>query len=676
MKFPFAMLLDYVVTDLPAEEVGDLLTMAGFELEGIEEVEGDKVLDIKVCSNRGDGLSVMGLAREVLAKRSDAAPTELYERAVRRFARPDEGTASGLNVPVTVESKTCSRFAYRGFANVANSHAPELIRKRLRQAGQRPISLFVDLTNYVMLELGQPLHAYDLNKLKGPEVIVREAQSGEKLTTLNGVEHDLQADQLMICDARGPIGVAGVMGGADTEVDDRTTHVLLEAAHFVNTSVRRTRKQLGLNTEASYRFERSVDPEGVVAALNRVKELLDDLGHEEWTVPGVTDVYPRRPAPRTVRLRLPKAHLLLGMPISEDEARRYLGSLGFQLTGDAAEFVVTPPTWRPDITREEDLVEELGRVHGYERIPERLPEGSTVPGGGVGGRYLAESRLIETALRTGFDQAMTHSLRGASALDDPTRGSVAVRTPGSADTGFLRNSLLPGLAEVARRNGANGVHLVEVGPIFQPPFETRKALAMLSVGPINPANRLKDAVSNADFYTLKSALAAILERIGERLDFAPASDDPRFHPGRQAVITGAAVRGRIGQLHPVCAEAVGLPAETVLAELILGDIGEAPMFRFTPVSRNPSVRRDIAFLIDQSVLFATIEAAIRSALPSTLEDIWLFDIYQGQGVPEGQHSLGVALTLRKPDTNFTDEEANQEREKAVSALAALGATRR
>src|SRR5579871_587550 len=353
MKFPYAMLLDYIVTDRSAVEIGDLLTMAGFELEGIEEVEDDHVLDIKVCSNRGDGLSVMGLAREVLAKLPEASPTELYERALRHFERPDDTTPSKLGVPVAIDTEACSRFAYRGFTGVRNGEAPALIQKRLRQAGQRPISLFVDLTNYVMLELGQPLHAYDLDKLRGPLIQVRSAKPGEKLTTLNGVEHKLAADQMMICDQRGAIGVAGVMGGADTEVDAGTTRVLLEAAHFVNTSVRKTRKQLGLNTDASYRFERSVDPEGVVGALNRVRELLEDLGHGEWPVEGVTDVYPRPPAPPSVRLRLWRAHMLLGMEVTDEEAQGYLGRLGFQLDGGDGDYDVTPPTWRPDITREE-----------------------------------------------------------------------------------------------------------------------------------------------------------------------------------------------------------------------------------------------------------------------------------------------------------------------------------
>ena len=674
MKFPFAMLLDFVVTDLDAEAVGDLLTMAGFELEGIEEVEGDKVLDIKVCSNRGDGLSVLGLAREVLAKMPGASSTELYENAIRHFAQPDDSGPSGLGVTVKIETAACSRFAYRGFSGVVNGEAPAIVRKRLRQTGQRSISLFVDLTNYVMLELGQPLHAYDLDKLQGKEIVVREARDGERLTTLDGIERVLRSDQMMICDSRGPIGVAGVMGGSDTEVDAGTKRVLLEAAHFENTSVRRTRKQLGLNTDASYRFERSVDPEGVVGGLNRVRQLLDDLGHGEWAVNGVSDVYPGRPRAREVRLRMAKADVLLGMPVTEDEAKRYLGSLGFGVEGGNGELVVMPPSWRPDVTREEDLIEELGRVHGYERIPEVLPQGTSVRGG-VQGAFLAEEILIDGGVRLGFDQVMTHSLRGEGPLDAPDP-KIPIRTPGSPDTAYLRNSLLPGLAEALRKNGGAGIHLFELGPVFEEPRQTRKAMALISSGNLQPENRRHESGVQADFFSMKAALEALAALLGVRLNHAASANDRRFHPTRQAKVSGDGWTGVIGQIHPLVAEEVGVPKETVLSEVFPDLNRERPEQHFHPVSRTPSIRRDLAFAIDKAVPFANVDAAVRKALGPTLEDLWLFDVYEGKGIGEGMHSLAIALTLRKADGTFTDEEANQVRETAVAALVELGATPR
>jgi phenylalanyl-tRNA synthetase beta chain len=668
------MLCDFVATDLSAEAIGDLLTMAGFELEGIEEVEGDSVLDIKVCSNRGDGLSVFGLAREVLAKDQSAKPTELYARANNRFASVDDATPSALEVPIKIESPDCTRFAYRGFRGIPNGEAPDWIQKRLRQAGQRAISLFVDLTNYVMLEVGQPLHAYDLAKLRGPEIVVRSARAGEKITTLNGVTHELQPGQMMICDAGGPIGVAGVMGGGESEVDSQTQEVLLEAAHFVNTSVRKTRNQLGLNTDASYRFERSVDPENVVAALNRVRDLLAESGSADGCLPGVTDLYVSHPQPAAVRLRRSRAEMLLGMPLTAIEVTSYLAALGFQVAGKGDEIAVTPPTWRPDVTREEDLVEELGRVHGYERIPEVLPFGATVMGG-VHGQYRLEEVLIDGALRLGFDQAITNSLCGESRLDSSSRAKIPIRTPGSADTASLRNTLLPGLADVQRRNGG-AVHLFELGPIFDDPFRTLKSLALLSCGPLTPRNRQGEAETSADFFSLKSVVEHLGELAGQDVEFEPSRDDARFHPQRQAKLTGGEWQGVIGQVHPIVARACGIPSETYMAEIDLGVSKGAPTQLLKPVSRYPAIRRDVAFAISKSVPYARIEAAIKSALTQTLEDLWLFDVYEGKGIAEGEHSLALALTLRKQEGSFTDEEANREREKAVAALAALGAQMR
>ncbi|MBL8040709.1 MAG: hypothetical protein JNM04_05120, partial [Chthonomonas sp.] len=275
MKLPVQTIRDFVNTPLDANAIGDLLTMAGFELEGIEEVEGQQVLDIKVMANRGDGLSALGLAREILAKDHAATATELYQKTSARAAQGNSvAPAPNQTAKVTIETPDCTRYACLIYRNIKNGPSPEWLQQRIRATGQRPISLLVDVTNYVMLELGQPLHAFDLDKLNGQQIIVRHARSGEKLTTLDGTDHDLQPNQMMICDADRPIAAAGIMGGQETEVSDTATNVLLESAHFVNTSVRKTRKQLGLNTDASYRFERSVDPEGVVTALARFAELL------------------------------------------------------------------------------------------------------------------------------------------------------------------------------------------------------------------------------------------------------------------------------------------------------------------------------------------------------------------------------------------------------------------
>ena len=663
------MLLDFVETTLDAQQIGDLLTMAGFELEGIEEVEGEPVLDIKVMSNRGDGLSVFGLAREILAKDEYSNPTALYHRAATRFLG---GRSDGENpTKVTIETEDCTRFACRLWTGIENGHSPELIQTRLRKTGQRTISRLVDLTNYVMLELGQPLHVFDFDKVSGGQIVVRKARVGEKLTTLNGDEHELRPDQMMICDAKGPIGVAGVMGGLASEVSESTTRVLLESAHFLNTSVRRTRKQLGLNTDASYRFERSVDPEGVVAAIERFTELLGVFGSE------IVDVYPGKVEREAIAVRVPRASTLLGMEIKETQAQHYFQRLGMEVAGHGNPFLVIPPTWRPDIVREIDLIEELGRVHGYDRIPETLPQGSSLIGGPKGS-LLAEDRLRESMLRLGFIQTISHSLRSAHPLDDLGE-RIGPRNPSSPEMALLRNSLLPCLAEAAVRNGGRDLHLFEIGKVFSPGVET-KQLAILSTGALIPPTRKGEVTVFADFYSLKGAIEESLASIGYELELeTPDVTDRRLHPTRQSLLfVNQTACGIIGQIHPDVAKASDLPEATILAEIDVDWLlsNQTAGLKLHSVSRHPAVRRDIAVLVDKSVSYSDVVDAVRAGAGDLLEKQWLFDVFDGQGIPDGKHSLGIGIQLRKPDGTFTDAEANQVRDSIVSELASLGASTR
>ena len=670
------MLRYYVETTLDAEGVGDLLTMAGFELEGIEQAGGEDVLDIKVMSNRGDGLSVFGLAREVLAKDPESKPSGLYRRSASGFESPNR--TESISIPETsaaIESLECLRFACRGFDGVDGSApSPHWMQGRLESAGMRPINILVDLTNYVMLELGQPLHAFDRDKLAGHRIVVRHARAGERLTTLNGIEHELDG-QMMICDADKPVGVPGVMGGLETEVSESTTRLLLESANFRNTTVRKTRKQLGLNTEASYRFERSVDPDGVVRAIERFTDLLLE-SQPTVRVSNVVDLYPGRKSSEPIPLRLERANRLLGMQIARVDAIRYLESLGFDLDANSEPIRVTPPSWRPDLEREIDLIEELGRVHGYEKIPEELPVGRT-PVGGAHGELHFLDRLRESLVRAGFVQILSHSLRDSHPLDAPA-AHVVPKNPASPEMALLRNSLLPSLADAAVRNGGKDLHLFEMGAVFHVTADRateRKVLAILSTGALHVSGWQSDSSTNADFFSLKGALETALDSLSVHVQFEGATEsDGRYHPTRLArvLVKGEAV-GSIGQIHPTVAEELGLGAETYLAELDLASLYHSIEISYRPISRNPSVRRDISFEIDKAVPYARIDEAIASACGPELERHWLFDVYEGKGIGDGNHSLSVALQLRKMASNFTDEEANQVRERAVSALAALGA---
>lgn len=680
MKFPYSMLLDFVKTDMTAEQAGDLLTMAGFELEGIEEVNGESVLDIKVMSNRGDGLSILGLAREVLAKLENAEPTDLYKKAVARFGADSSKISD--EVSVTLETDACTRYACRLFDSLTNAPTPQWIKERLEKAGMRPISLLVDLTNYVMLEVGQPLHAFDFDKLRGNRIVVRQAKADEKITTLDEQERQLTSFMMVIADGERPVAVAGVMGGLETEVSTSTKRMLLESAHFVNTSVRRTRRALGMSSEASYRFERSVDPEGVVAAINRFTELFVQCGGGTPSE-NVVDVYPRREGLKPITVRLARTELLLGMPITKEEAKRHLSHLGFTVSQvNDTSLTAVPPTWRPDVLREEDIVEELGRVHGYDRIPEKLPKGETILGGTTG--YEAwEDKVRETVLRLGFTQSISHTLRDASPLDDPRWERIGPRGINDPDMMWLRGSTLSSLADAAKRNGGKDIHLFELGQVFgshagKTIEKTR--LGLLSQGAISNQWWSGKETQASSFFTMKGALTQLFSKTITSVEFrAPQHPDPRFHPTRHAEIFSAAGSiGVIGQIDPDVAEKTGLQADTILAEIDLNDAyGSArDQIHVRAISRNPAVRRDLAFLIEKNIPFEEVRRAILGASGDLLEDHWLFDVYEGKGVPEGKHSLAVALQLRKIGANLTDEEANQVREKIVEALGRLGATPR
>jgi phenylalanyl-tRNA synthetase beta chain len=669
MRLTESMIRDLVETTLTAQELGDLLTMIGFEVEEVLDVAGEKILDVNIMANRGDGASALGLAREILAKDLSARPTELYQRLVSGPPRTDHsGTTAGGMVRVSVEAADCTRYACRVFEGLANGSSPGWVQDRLLKLGQRPISLLVDLTNYVMAETGQPLHAFDLDRLAGPEIVVRHAKAGERLTTLDGSEHALSPGQLMICDAERPVAAAGVMGGADTEVGPGTTRCLLESAHFDHRSVRRTRKQLGLQTDASYRFERYVDPEGVVRALDRFADLLEQATGVK-PVPGVVDVYPYPPVRNEIRVRASRTRRLLGMDVPPEETEGILHRLGLQIRREGDDIWARPPSWRIDLEREDDLIEEIGRIHGYEKIPELLPAGST-PVGGPHGNDLLVDRLREELYRVGLDQVIGHTLTSPHPLDAPGP-RIQVRNPASPETAYLRNSHLPGLADAAIRNGGRNLHLFETGRVFTAQGE-RQSLAVLSTGHLDAPHWSGEDGPRADFFSLKGMLGSALKSVGVRPEFCPLrQSDPRFHPTRSAALPGL---GAAGQIHPEAARRLGLDPETMIAEIDLTDLADKrnDIDGYRPIHRNPPARRDIAVVVEESVPYSSVEQAIVQACGPELERLWLFDVYRGPGVPEGCLSLAIALQFRKAG-NFTDEEANQARDLAVAALEGLGA---
>lgn len=676
MRIPIGWLKEYVEVQASPEELAHRLTMAGLEVEAIEQGDGEPVLNVKVTPNRGDCLSIVGVAREVAA---------LYGLPLRHpmpAARSTEpGHAAQFARVEIVDVDLCPRYAARIVQDIRVAPSPAWIQQRLLDAGMRPINNVVDVTNYVMLELGQPLHAFDLDLLPQGQIVVRRARPGEHIVTLDGVERELQPEMLAICDSTHPVAIAGVMGGSETEVTDGTRRVLLESAHFHPTSIRRTSQRLQLSTEASYRFERVVDPGGVVAALDRACELLEQIG-AGVPLPGVVDVYPHPEDERTVTLRPERCNLLLGLQLDADTMVDCLRRLQLPAELRDGTILVRVPTFRPDLRIEEDLAEEVGRVYGYENIPERLPFGHTHRGGESPNTRLARP-LQEAFVRAGLVEVHTHTLRAPGPLDDPHRRAVRVRNAASEELSSLRNSLLPSMMDVVLHNLARRqteIFLFEVGAVFtQLPdgdYEERLKAGFILTGSMFPPSW--DArYPAADFFTAKGVVQELLEAVGiVTAHYVPLSD-PRFHPGRSArVLVEEREVGIFGELHPEVLELLDISRRTILA----GEFDVEALWsfapartRYEPLPRYPAVLRDIAVVAPEEMPYQQVENTVREAGGALLESVKLFDVYRGEHIPAGSRSLALSLTFRSAERTLTDAEVDEVVAGIVRALEQQGA---
>jgi phenylalanyl-tRNA synthetase beta chain len=669
MRLSLEWLEQHAPTGMTADEAATTLTMAGLEVEETEESDLGPVLNIKVTPNRGDCLSVVGLAREMAA----AARKPFVD--VAAAGTPDGGDAGSL-VRVTIEAPDlCPRYAARVVRNVTIGESPEWMQRRLSAAGMRPINSVVDITNYVMLELGQPLHAFDLPLLRGSAIRVRRSKPGEAITTLDGAERPLAEGLLIIADDERPVAVAGVMGGADTEIGPKTTTILLESAHFDRKAVRRSSKALGLQTEASYRFERIVDPAGVVRSLNRACDLIAELG-AGVPVEGVVDAYPGAAPVGTVTLRLARVSQMLGFDLSADEVQKSLQALGFEVTECEGEaLAVQTPSWRPDVVREIDLIEEIGRVVGYGRMPEKLPSGATTQGGDSDlGRQMTLAR--EVLVGAGLTEVVGHSLVAATPLDDDGGERVAIRTALSSELSGLRRSLLPGLADVlarAVRRGQPQVALFEVARVFHEApgghTETLSVGALLHGAPANDAWRSADRPAPPDFYTVAGLAQALCAAFKTGPPAMRCTSDGRFHPGRSAeIVVGDAVIGVAGELNPAVAADLDLRERAVALELSLAGLVAAGRrtMGFVEPSAFPGVTRDLAPRIAADTPYQAVRQAALDAAPATLEGMALTDVYSGPNLPAGTRSLTLSFTFRALDRTLTDDEV----EAAMAAIRA------
>ncbi len=684
---------DGIIVLPPEHEVGT---------DAIELLQlADEVLDIAVTPDRGYCLSLRGVAREAAI----AYGVPLRDPALLDVPAPN---SYGYQVKVT-DPVGCDRFTARTVTNLTpDAKSPIWMQRRLQKAGMRPISLTVDITNYVMLELGQPLHAYDRTRVDGP-IGVRRAEPGEKLTTLDGVQRVLHAEDLVITDSSGPIGLAGVMGGANTEIAEvmvgeggGTTEVVIEAAHFDPVSIARTARRHKLSTEASRRFERGVDPQAAAAAAQRTVDLLVLLAGGTVEA-GVTEIIAPT-APRAITMPADHPDTVAGMEYGRETVVRRLQQIGCDVTG-IDELTVTPPSWRPDLAQPNDLAEEVIRLEGYDAVPSTLPK--LPPGRGLTERQRLVRRTGRALAAAGYVEAPTYPFTGTAVLDqfglaadDPRRRSVQLVNPLSDEEPALRTTLLPGLLGALRRNDGRGSHdlaLFEIGSVFlargdeplpprlpvtrRPSQEEIAALdAALPEQPRHVGVVLCGAREQAGWWgkgypgswaDAVEAARTVAREAGVELTVRQAQYDP-WHPGRCAALyAGETLVGHAGELHPRVTKAVGLPPRTSAMEMDLDAVeaAAAGALQAPRISAFPVATQDVALVVDASVPAADVADALRSGAGELLESLRLFDVFTGEQLGEGRKSLAYALRFRAPDRTLTAEEASAARDAAVAAAA-------
>ncbi len=624
----------------------------------------DSIVEFEITPNRPDCLSVIGLAREASA--TFKRPLKLHEPEPHGCG----GSIADL-VDIDIEDgDLCPRYTARMVKNVKIAPSPRWMRERLRNSGVRPINNIVDITNYVMLEYGQPMHAFDFSCVEGGHIIVRTAREGETIQTLDGNERKLTPNMLCICDEHKPVCVAGVMGGANSEIVGDTAMVLFESANFNGVSVRRTASALGMRTDASSRYEKGLDMMNTIKAVERACELVELLGCGE-VVDGVMDVVAKEKAPTVVKLEPDKINALLGTELSEDLMREILASLGFILNGDD----IYVPSWRGDVEHYSDIAEEVARFYGYNKIPCTLMRGETTRGGFSEQQRF--DRAIGGAVRAlGYDEIITYSFISPTYYDkirmpkdSSLRNSLKILNPLGEDTSIMRTTILPSMLEIIARNHSyrnKSARLYELGKIYLPRedglADEPKYLSLGAYG------------DGVDFFSFKGSIETLLHELRiTDVKYVACADNDSYHPGRCAkVYAGETYLGVFGQIHPLVAANYGMDTEVYTAELSFDAMyekrGDIPVYQ--PLPKFPAVTRDIAVVCDEAVTVGALEESIRRGAKGLLKDVSLFDIYRGPGVASGKKSVAFNLVLRADDRSLTGEEADEDVQSILAALKA------
>ncbi len=630
----------------------------------------DVITEFEITSNRADCLSITGLAREAAA--TFDSKLVIPEPAVKK-------THGDVNDFLSVEIKEpslCYRYAGAVVENVRVKPSPRWMRERLRACGVRPINNIVDITNFVMLEYGQPMHAFDLRYLDGHKVIVRKALDGEKITTLDGVERALKPEMLVIADENKPVAVAGVMGGEYSGIMDDTTTIVFESAMFNGVSVRRTAKALGMRTEASARYEKELDATGCLRSLKRALQLVEELDAGD-IVGGVVDCDHSDKTPVTLPFEPEWVNNFIGIDVSAEEQKKILEKIDFKVENG----VITAPSFRNDIEHQADISEEIARFYGYDKIPDRALSG--VADGRYTDRQKLEKLVTDVMLSEGLSEVCTYTFISPKQYDklrlpadSPRRDSVKIMNPLGEDTSIMRTTAVPSMLDVLSRNYNNRnpeAAMFEIAVSFKP--RGTKEL------PEEPKNIVMGLYGEEyDYFTLKGVIEELLSKTGiTDYDIERVTDDPILHPGRAARITvGGKTLALLGEVHPETAKNFSIGTRCYVAEVSMDVLFENAGAEkvYTPLPKFPAVTRDLAFVCDKSVPVVSLEKEIQSAVGKTLENITLFDVYEGNQIESGKKSVAFSLKLRSKDKTLTDDDADSAMKKAIKAIEKLGATLR
>lgn len=674
MRVPFEWLKEFVEIAIPPEEVAEKLTMIGLEVEGIESVDGDKVLEVNVTPNRPDCLSMIGIAREVSA--AYHIPLKIPQHELG-----SEQPRSDFSIEI-VNPELCKRYTGRFIKDVKIFDSPLWLKNRLEKCGIRAINNIVDITNYVLLEFGHPLHAFDADTIHGKKMVVKTTGKNSKIVTLDGIERALPEDALLIWDSTRPVAIAGVMGGLKTEVSAHTRNVFLESAYFAPSSIRKTSKEMNLFSESSYRFERGTDIEFLENALNRTAQMIHEIAG--GTIHEIVDAYPVKYVPESVGVRYEKINKILGTEVPRRDMLEILKKLGLSVQ-DKGEFLyVSPPPYRRDIQGENDIAEEVARFFGFDRIHSTIPK-SPLSCGFLNERTNYIDRTREAMRRSGFTEIITYSFMSPSSLDmfhiprtDRRWHTIGIQNPLRQEESLLRTTLIPALLDRFKYNidrGQKDIRFFEMARVFQDSGE-KLPLEDLMLGGLYYRERVPSLWEEdvKGFFIAKGALESMFAQFNIQEFSFSLSSEPFLHQGQSADIYAAGTRlGSVGVISPEVSEKLDLKRHN--PEIVLFEINLDLFYtritkpvQYVSIPKYPSVERDIAMVVDGTLPASEIQNMIKTFASELIETVSIFDVYRGEHIPEGKKSLAFHVVYRSREKTLTDDEVERVHTELVDSV--------